>query len=149
MTLAALLRLFALLLPLMAGATGPPAAAPVDLAVLATVESDVLRIHGKATVPDGSWIFYAAWQPDEPEARANGFTRVREEQFEAEIGVRGWPAGEIAVDAHFQMLLPGLRQPPDVIERYGRSGERMTGDAVIDGGGPNRAAVASTTALKR
>ena len=123
--------------------------APVTISVRAEVEGDVLNIHGSATVPDGAWIIYAAYRVAEPQQRRDGYARTKNGRFAAEADVSGWPAGEIAVDAHFQVRLPAHKQPDAVVTRFGRDGERMRGESVVQGGDNFRAAIASTKVVKR
>lgn len=148
-------RLFrALLLALAVGfglVAGRAAAAdkvPVTISVRASLQGDSLRIRGTATVPDGAWIIYAAYRPDAPRTRATGYARVAHRRWAADVDVAGWPPGRIAVDAHFQILLPRRKQPAAVIARYGPRGARMTGPDVVAGGAGFRAAVASTAVTK-
>lgn len=146
-----LFRAFVLTVSLgLVGSDGSLAAAevPVAISVWAKVEGEILRIRGTATVPDGAWIAYAAYRVAEPQMRATGYARVEAGRFAAQVNVAHWPPGEIAVDAHFQMLVPGRTQPDAAAARYGPKGERMTGDDVVEGGASYRAAVASTAAVK-
>lgn len=122
--------------------------APVAISVRAEFEGDMLHLGGGASVPDGAWIIYAAYRVAEPQRRVTGYTEIRDERFTAQANVSGWPLGEIAVDAHFQVRLPEREQPEAVITRFGQNGERMRGDDVVQGGGGFRAAIASTTVLK-
>jgi hypothetical protein len=126
----------------------PAHAAPVSIAVHASVEGQTLRIRGTATVPDGAWIIYAAYRTSKPAMRDKGYAQVRDNRFTAAVDISRWPPGTITVDANFQTLLPSRQQPRVVIERFGAQGSRMTGDDVVKGGGSFRAAVASATAIK-
>lgn len=134
----------------LAGPVGSLAAADASVAISvhADVESGTLRVRGTATVPDGAWIMYAAYRAAAPQTRATGYTQVDDEEFAAQLDVSSWPTGELAVDVHFQMLLPGRRQPDPVVARFGPNGERMIGENVIEGGMDFRAAIASTRATK-
>jgi hypothetical protein len=120
----------------------------VTISVQATLYGDMLRIRGTATVPDGALIIYAAYLAKAPRTRMVGFARVSGQRYAAEVDVSRWPAGKIAVDAHFQIRLPGRKQPADVIARYGANGERMTGPKVVHGGLGFRAAVVSTSVVR-
>jgi hypothetical protein len=122
---------------------------PVRMTLRAALETGKVRLSGTASVPDGAWIIYVVYRKAAPGTRANGFARVRGGRYAAVVDVRGWPPGRIAVDAHFQILLPGRRQPAAVIERFGRMGERMTGPTVVKGGAGFRAAVVSASVTKR
>mgnify|MGYP001467097486 CR=1 FL=1 len=119
----------------------------VEISVTAVPEAKALVVGGRATVPDGAWIVFAARRLAPPLRRIRGAARAAGGRYAGSLDISGWPAGTVAVDAHFQVLLPGdLRQPPDVIARYGANGERMTGPSVVEGGGGFRAAIASTSA---
>lgn len=123
--------------------------AAVEISVRAAVEGETLNLRGRATVPDGAWITYAAYHAEKPQTRVTGYARVADGRFSARADVSGWPPGEIAVDAHFQILLPGREQPEAVVELFGEKGERMTGADVVEGGAGYRSAVASARVTKR
>lgn len=147
-----LFRAFLLALALGPGLVAGHAAAaekvPVTISVRASLQGNSLRIRGTATVPDDAWIIYAAYRHDAPRTRVTGYARVAHRRWAADVDVAGWPPGRIAVDAHFQILLPGRRQPAAVVARYGHNGERMTGPDVVVGGAGFRAAVASSAVTK-
>lgn len=143
-----LLRTVLIVLSLVPAGAGRAADAPVTIAVHARVDGETLRIRGEATVPDDAWITFAAYSVAAPRMRSTGYTRVRDGRFAAEAGITNWPPGEIAVDAHFQMLLPGHAQPDAAVTRFGRRGEHMVGENVVQGGDSYRFAVASTTTHK-
>ena len=121
---------------------------PVTISVQAIIEKERLRISGRARVPDGAWILYAVYRPAAPQRRTTGYSQIDDGRFSAKIDISDWPPGEIAVDTHFQLLMPDRVQPDEVIERFGPNGERMTGDSVVEGGSAFRAAIASTTVVK-
>lgn len=120
----------------------------VAISVGAELDGGTLHIRGTATVPDHAWIIYGVYVVADPQRRIVGYAQVSEGRFAALADVTAWPAGEIEVDAHFQIRLPARKQPKSVIARYGPNGERMHGEAVVQGGGGFRAAVASTTVTK-
>ncbi|MGH7076129.1 MAG: hypothetical protein ACREFD_18315 [Stellaceae bacterium] len=121
---------------------------PVAISVRAKIEGQTLHIFGKANVPNGAWIIYAAYRTAPPRARATGYAQVRDDRFAAHLNVANWLPGPIKVDVNFQVLLPTRKQPAIVTTRFGKLGERMTGSDVVKGGGTFRAAVASTTVVK-
>ncbi|MCT9000300.1 hypothetical protein [Chelativorans intermedius] len=121
---------------------------PVAISVQAAIEGERLRISGRASVPDGAWIIYAVYRPATPQRRTTGYAQIDDGRFSAKIDVSDWPPGEIAVDTHFQLLMPHRVQPDGVIDRFGPNGERMIGDSVVEGGNAFRAAIASTTVAK-
>ncbi|MFC3230564.1 hypothetical protein ACFOGJ_25170 [Marinibaculum pumilum] len=140
----------AALLLLVGTGIAPAADSRVDIAVEAMADGNGLAVSGSATVPDGAWIVFAARRLAPPLRRVRGAARASGGHYAGSLDISGWPAGTVAVDAHFQVLLPGdLRQPPEVIARYGANGERMTGPSVVEGGGGFRAAIASTGAELR
>jgi hypothetical protein len=112
------------------------------------IEGETLHLSGRATLPDSAWIIYAAHHIEEPQTRVRGYARVANERFSARADVPDWPPGEIAVDAHFQILLPEREQPEAVVDLFGEKGERMTGGDVVEGGAGYRTAVASTRVAK-
>lgn len=138
-----------LLLAITAGAPDLRAAeVPVSLTLDTAIEGDALQISGDATVPDGALMVYAAYSREDRQHRATGYAEVRDARYSARVDVAGWPAGGIAVDAHFQIMLPGREQPDAVVARYGPSGENMTGEQVVRGGGGFRAAVVSASVVR-
>lgn len=122
---------------------------PVNLSLKARIDGGWLHIDGKATVPDGAWVTYAAYRPEQPRKRVTGYTKVKHHRFAAKVGLSGWPAGKIVVDADFQVNLRGRRQPINVIAMYGPEGQHMTGSDVVKGGGHSKAAVASVSVEKQ
>lgn len=122
---------------------------PVTMSVHATLTEGTLRIDGKANVPDGAWIIYAAYRAADSMTRVKGYVRVKNGRFTARADVSSWPPGKIVVDADFQVVLPKRTQPRVVVERYGPKGERMAGADVVVGGDSYRTAVSSTSVLKR
>lgn len=124
------------------------AAEPVAISLTAAAHGDVLDISGTVTVPDGAWIIYAAYRSGDLDSSVRGYVQVQNGHFEAQVDISRWPPGAISVDANFQVMLPDREQPAVVIDRFGPSGERMSGDSVVEGGLSFRAAVASATAVK-
>tara|TARA_B100000609_G_C16988966_1_gene317710 strand:+ start:161 stop:529 length:369 start_codon:yes stop_codon:yes gene_type:complete len=121
----------------------------VAISVPAEIEGGVLYMRGRATVPNGAWVIYAAYRAAETERRVMGYVRAKDQRFTAPVGISRWPPGEIRVDAHFQVSLLSREQPDTVIARFGRDGERMSGKDIVEGGGDFQAAVASAKAVKR
>lgn len=129
-----------------------PASAEDDVPLTLTVSADLhgnrLTVSGRATVPDGAFVIYGIYRTSPPERRVVGYARVGNERYAADADVSAWPSGEIAVDVHFQTLMPGETQPDAVLERFGEKGQRMTGHQVVQGGEGYRAAVVSTAVVK-
>ena len=134
-----------------AAESGQPAAEappPVTFTLQAEIEGGKLHIHGDCTVPNGALIIYVAYLPKTPLKRIRGYAMVNHDHYKATVDIAKWPAGEIKVDANFQVYLQGLKQPDAVIALYGEKGERMTGPHVVEGGASFRAATASATVIK-
>jgi hypothetical protein len=146
--IATVLAVFAGLAP---AATGAAAAdtVPVQFTIHAALTDGKVRLTGTATVPDGAWIIYVVYRADAPLTRSRNFARVEDGRYAAAVDVSAWPPGKIAIDAHFQILLPGRKQPDAVVARYGPNGERMVGPTVVKGGEGFRAAVVSTSVIKK
>ena len=126
------------------GASGCSCPEPVDLTVSAVRRDDRLLIEGRANLPDGAAVVYAAYQSHPPH-HLRGAARMHNGVYQAEGRVAGWPAEPIVVDVHFQTRSVRLVQSSRVRERYGSGGESMTGPGVIQAGEGSRIAVATTT----
>jgi len=125
--------------------TPPP---PVNMTLHAGLDGPKLTVEGDCSVPNGALIIYVAYLPKTPAKRIQGYAMVNHGHYKATIDVGAWPAGEIKVDADFQVYLQGLKQPDEVIALYGEKGERMTGPQVVQGGASFRAAATSTSVIK-
>ncbi len=128
--------------------TSAAEAPPVNFTLHADLSGGKLDVHGDCSVPNGALVVYVAYLPKTPLKRIQGYAMVNHGHYKATVDVAKWPAGEIKVDANFQVFLQGLKQPDEVIALYGEKGERMTGPQVVEGGASFRAATASTSVIK-
>jgi hypothetical protein len=124
-----------LAVPDTARAHEPDAAEPVALALAARREGDVVIVAGTTDLPDGALIsFELRHERFGALPGATGFedgaTTVRSGRFSERVGIDGWPGGAIDVWAAFEPTSVHGAQPAPVLERYGRSGERLAGDNV-------------------
>lgn len=130
-------------------AKAPNNAPPVSISVNAHIDdAGKLQIDGEASVPDGALVAWAAYRVKQSLTRMKGYATVEDHKFHAMVDIRRWAKGKIAVDANFQIMMPGHKQPDHIVELYGKQGEFMTGPHVVHGGGLFRAAVATTSVVK-
>ena len=120
---------------------GGPPADPVELTVRHRSEWRALWLEGETNLPDGAHLNYrvtheaantipvAEWPATN--LMDAGRSAVKEGAYWARINTFNWPAGTVRVVVQF----PLPPQPPEVIERYGELGERLSGEHVIDVGG--------------
>jgi hypothetical protein len=97
----------------------------------ASVEGLVLTGRGETSLPDGGHIqMWATFWGDAPGIHISdpADAIVKDGAFATSFDLTGWPAGEVAVNALFEM---DESQPPEVASRYGTKGERLTGPRVV------------------
>ena len=95
-----------------------------------SVEGSVVTARGDTSLPDGSHIqMWATFWGDSPGIHIADPVDaiVKDGVFTASFDLTGWPAGDVAVNALFEMD----GQPSEVATRYGPKGERMTGPRVV------------------
>jgi hypothetical protein len=111
------------------------------------VSGSQLTIEGNTDLPDGSVISYEvqheqfATRTDLPSEKlfADGETMVASGYYSSDIDLAGWPAGKVDVRVAFQTVLGTTRQqPPEVISRFGKLGERLEGPNVTTKGSIKR-----------
>ena len=122
-------------------AGGEPRADPVELTVRHRSEWRVLWLEGETNLPDGAHLNYrvtheaansipvAEWPATN--LMDAGRSAVKDGAYWARINTFNWPPGMVRVVVQF----PLPPQPPDVVERYGELGERLSGEHVTDVGG--------------
>jgi len=141
--------MLALVLAAAQGGVRAQEAAAVHLAVEAAVNEGTLVVQGRAALPDGAWVEYAAYRKADPTVRARGAVRVERGRFEARADVADWRPGAVMVDVQFSTRARGEHeQPEQVLRRYGRKGERIHGPNVVVDGAGYRVVVASDMAFK-
>ncbi|MCY4600720.1 MAG: hypothetical protein OXF27_12480 [Acidobacteria bacterium] len=127
-------------MPGCSGESEPPAD-PVELTVSHRSEWRVLWLEGETNLPDGAHLNYrvtheaansipvAEWPATN--LMDAGRSAVKDGAYWARINTFNWPPGMVRVVVQF----PLPPQPPDVVERYGELGERLSGEHVTDVGG--------------
>jgi hypothetical protein len=109
----------------------------VALYARGSIEGDVLKVSGTATVPDGALVVFEVGDPTLETAGgkpafAVGEAAVNDESFAFELPIEGWPGEGVIVWVAFQTLLgTDAEQPAEVIELYGEMGEYIKGDVVV------------------
>lgn len=99
----------------------------VMLTVEARTEGDVLLVSGQTDLPDGARIHVAAWHDELLPLGVYSTATVADGRYGAQVELERWPRGSVHVFVSFGV---DERQPPSVIERFGRNGERLQGPAV-------------------
>ena len=120
------------------------------LAVAPTTAWRELRIDGTTDLPDGAVLSYRVTHalanelpPSEWPAQtlmADGTAVVLGGEYGARLNTTYWPAGRVLVEVQF----PVAAQPPDIADRYGAFGEKLTGDNVTALGSSKIAAATHT-----
>lgn len=103
-------------------------------------EQQTLRVDGRATVPDGAMMSWQVTHALHPSFCEDGVAEVTDGRFTFTVDTGEWPHGDVEVWVAFQTVpMTGASQPDAVIARYGRKGEHITGDQVVDAGVLRRA----------
>lgn len=112
----------------------------VDVDAQADWDQRVLRVEGRATVPNGAVISWQVAHALHPSFYEDGVAEVADGRFAFTLDTSQWPRGGVELWVAFQTVpATGDRQPDAVVSRYGRAGEHMTGDQVVDVGVLRRA----------
>ncbi len=107
----------------------------VDLAIRSQLDGGRLLVEGTITVPDGALVKYEITGPEDcDECFAEGRVPVSDQAFRLSRDVSAWPDGTYEIRTSFQTVLNGETQPGRIIELYGETGERMTGDTIEEDG---------------
>ena len=105
----------------------------------AAIASEVLRIEGSGSLPDGALISYEVkhdgFDVGDYDGYETGQIEFRDGAFTFEMSVDDWPTGHALIQLTFEMQPSGDPQPPAVIEAYGANGETLTGPNVVEFGG--------------
>lgn len=116
------------------------AATRVEVDAQANWDERMLRVQGQATVPDGAVISWQVTHALHPSFCEDGVAEVADGRFAFTLDTSQWPRGGVELWVAFQTVpATGDRQPDAVFARYGRTGEHMTGDQVVDVGVLRRA----------
>lgn len=131
--------------------------ATVALTLDTTVDGSRLTIEGNTDLPDGSVISYEiqheqfATRTDLPSEKlfADGEATVASGYYSSDIDLTGWPAGKVDVRVVFQTVLGTTKQqPPEIISRFGKLGERLEGPNVTRKGSLKRVEVSTPIFLQ-
>ncbi len=96
-----------------------------------SVDGLVVTGRGETSLPDGSHVsMWATFEGDAPGIHISDPAEaiVTEGSFAASFDLSGWPAGNVAVNALFEI---DPSQPTEVTTRYGVKGERLSGARVV------------------
>lgn len=85
-------------------------------------------IEGTTNLPDGALL---EWDLEARNGETkHGPMKVKGGKFTSTVTVNEWRPGRVEVWVGFNTLIKG--QPPEVVQRYGARGERLTGPNIID-----------------
>ena len=93
------------------------------------LDGRALLVKGTANLPDGAVLDYQVWDEGRAGHAVNGVATVQDGEFNFWTDLSGWPAGEASVNIRFAVGWD-TTQPQNVVDTYGGSGERMTGEQV-------------------
>lgn len=96
----------------------------------ASVDGDSVTGAGQTSLPDGSHIqMWATYWGDAPGIHISDSDDavVQNGAFHATFDLSGWPPGEVAVNALFEL---DSSQPSEAVRRYGEDGSRLAGPRV-------------------
>jgi galactose oxidase-like protein len=96
-----------------------------------SVDGVVVTGRGETSLPDASHVqMWATFWGDAPGIHISDVAdaTVRDGSFAQSFDLTGWPAGQVAVNALFEM---DVSQPVEVTVRYGAKGERLSGPRVV------------------
>lgn len=136
----------------------PQSLARVALTMTARLSQGMARIQGTTDLPNGTIIAYEVRHVDMirrtdlpvDKLFADGTSVVREGKYRSEVDLEGWPAGQIEVWVAFQTVMGGkMRQPPDILKRFGEEGEFLSGPNVVQSGSLKRVELTRTVVLTR
>jgi hypothetical protein len=88
-----------------------------------------LVVDGTTTLPDGAILDYGVTLDDRTEPSISQVMTVQNGRFGFAADLTGWPAGHASLGIGFGIGW-GTPQPQAVVDRFGASGERMTGRQV-------------------
>jgi len=104
----------------------------IRIEAVAEYAGETLRIAGSTSLPAGAIIGYQVLS-DDGDSLVTGKHVLESDTFEIEIGepeLRDGPANRARLS--FEVVMEDRLQPPEIVERYGSRGQRMTGETVRD-----------------
>ncbi len=116
-----------------------PSGATVNLTLSASAEGRTVTIAGETDLPDGTWLCYELRSPGDVTLFSDGLIQVQGGRYERQVVLEDWPPGRVEVWLAFQTILGSmtegsLKQPPEIIEKFGELGENLVGDNVTKAG---------------
>lgn len=111
---------------------GQEALVPVEMTAGARLADQALSVAGMTSLEDGAILLYEVFPEAEEMNLVTGRTTVANGRFAATINVGDLAGRDLRVRLIFQVALEHDPQPPEVIERYGVFGQRMTGELVVE-----------------
>jgi hypothetical protein len=126
-------------------ATVPASAQFVELSLNPRIQGNLLIIEGTTDLPNRALLMYEVSHVSPDPMVANGTMDVLEGRYLRQVDLSNWPAGTIAVWVGFQTIFGNdVKQPEEIIERFGEMGEFLYGDNVTENGGFKRVEVMET-----
>lgn len=102
----------------------------------ASLENGAVTVSGSTNLPDGAILLFTILNPETEAKLAGDATEASDGAFHATVAI---PAadrnaadnGELSVEVTFEIVMEDRTQPPELIERFGGIGTRMTGETVL------------------
>ncbi len=95
----------------------------------AAMVDGTVEVSGSTSLPDGAILLVTILSADTETEVAAGAAEVDDRAFHASLAI---PAdGRLVVEVTFEIVMEDRAQPPELIERYGAIGGRMTGETAI------------------
>jgi|SRR6056297_2704123 len=109
----------------------------VELTYKAEIQGDILKVSGNCDLPEGSLLTLSALSISSPLSSSPGMEtesliKVGNGYFEKELDLSSFPDGEIDVSIYFYPTRK--EQPEKVVEEFGKKGEKLEGENLIDTG---------------
>lgn len=125
---------------------------PVAISLDVEWEEDILVISGETDLVNHAVLTYTVRPMAESAAAegdiyATGIAVVDRGKYVAEMDTTFWPRGQVVVIVRFVVTSEGVMQPPEVIARYGKDGQRLKGKYVVREEQHNRVEIRKTLSV--
>ena len=109
----------------------------IRLAGHTSAEDGVVIVSGSTNLPDGAVLQFKVLDADSTTAFAHSYGNVTDGTFQASVAAPTHDGetvtdGSIVVEVTFEIVMEDRTQPPELIERFGGIGRRMTGETVVE-----------------
>ena len=108
----------------------------ITLEAAASAQNETVTVSGTTNLPDGAILLITILSADTETEVLGGAAEVDDGAFHTSIAL---PAdsgdaeadGRLVVEVTFEIVMEDQAQPPELIERFGAIGARMTGETVV------------------